>query len=83
MSRVDAALMDRVPALLAQSELLFLCVPATDATRELVDDAARSLLPRGAILVNPARGALVDEGALLRALESCVNAAAIAPRRRG
>ncbi len=61
--------MDRIPALLAESDVLFLCVPATEATRELVDDRALSALPPGALLVNPARGALVDEAALLRALD--------------
>ncbi len=61
--------MDEVPALLARSDVLFLCVPATEATRELADDRALALVRPGTLLVNPARGGLVDEGALLRALD--------------
>jgi phosphoglycerate dehydrogenase-like enzyme len=61
--------MEDLPALLAESHLLFLCVPVTEATREVIGAQALSLVRPGAILVNPARGGLVDEGALLRALE--------------
>ena len=60
--------MDQLPELVAQSDVLFLCVPVTEATREIVDDRALAAIRPGALLVNPARGALVDEAALLRAL---------------
>ncbi len=60
---------DRLGDLLAESDVLFLCTPVTEATRELIDARALAAVRPGAILVNPARGGLVDEAALLRALD--------------
>jgi D-3-phosphoglycerate dehydrogenase / 2-oxoglutarate reductase len=59
-----------LPALLARSDVLSLHCPLLPETRGLIDAAALALLPRGAMLVNAARGGLVDEAALLAALES-------------
>ena len=56
--------------LLPLSTFLSLHCPATPDTTGLVDDAFLARLPEGAILVNTARGALVDEAALVRALGS-------------
>ena len=56
-------------ALLAKSEILSLHLPLTEATRGLIDAAALAHLPAGALLVNTARGALLDEQALLDALD--------------
>lgn len=56
--------------LLPQSNFVSLHCPATPETRGLVDAAFLAQLPVGAILVNTARGALVDEAALLQALAS-------------
>jgi glyoxylate/hydroxypyruvate reductase A len=55
---------------LAESELLVLMAPLTDHTRGMVDAGALAALPAGAWLLNVARGALVDEAALLAALDS-------------
>jgi D-3-phosphoglycerate dehydrogenase len=60
----------RLPELLATSDIVFLAAPLTDATRGLIDDAALGGVKPGALLINMARGALVDEAALVRALES-------------
>ncbi len=60
---------ERIPDLLAESDLLFLCTPVTEATREIIGERTLSALRPGALLVNPARGGLIDEGALLRALD--------------
>lgn len=57
-------------ALLARAEVLSLHCPLNAATRGLIGAAALARLPRGAILVNTARGGIVDEAALLAALES-------------
>jgi D-3-phosphoglycerate dehydrogenase / 2-oxoglutarate reductase len=62
--------------LLARSDVLSLHLPMSAATRHVIDAAALAALPRGAILVNTARGGLVDEPALLAALESGQVAAA-------
>ena len=61
---------ESLESLLPESAFLSLHCPATPATRGLVDDAFLARLPDGAILVNTARGALVDEAALVRAIES-------------
>lgn len=55
---------------LAKVDLLFLCAPLTDHTRGMIDAAALALMKPGAILVNVARGPLVDEVALAAALAS-------------
>ena len=67
---------ESLDTLLPESEFLSLHCPATDQTRGMVDTAFLDKLPDGAILVNTARGALVDESALLAAIESGKLAAA-------
>jgi phosphoglycerate dehydrogenase-like enzyme len=56
--------------ILPQLDVLFLCAPLTEHTRNLIDARAIARMRRGAILVNMARGAMVDENALVDALES-------------
>lgn len=55
--------------LLPETDVLVLTVPLTDETRRLVDAAALAALSEDALLVNVARGPIVDEEALLDALE--------------
>lgn len=57
-------------ALLPRSDVLSLHCPLTPQTRHIVDAAALAALPRGAFVVNTARGGLLDEPALVAALES-------------
>lgn len=61
---------EQLNELLPRTQVLMICLPATDATHGLIDDAALKRLPRGAILVNVGRAAIVDEGALYHALET-------------
>jgi lactate dehydrogenase-like 2-hydroxyacid dehydrogenase len=63
-------------ALLAASDVVSLHCPATPETRHLIDAAALARMKRGAILVNTARGDVVDEGALAAALADGTIAAA-------
>ncbi|MGE3868534.1 MAG: NAD(P)-dependent oxidoreductase [Pseudorhodoplanes sp.] len=56
--------------LLARADIVSLHVPATAQTTGLLDAARIGRMKRGAILVNTARGALVDEAALADALRS-------------
>ena len=53
---------------LPRAEYLVVCCPETAETRGLIDQRALRLLPRGAIVVNVARGSIVDEGALIETL---------------
>jgi len=55
-------------ALLAEADIVSLHVPLTPDTERLIDAARLAGMKRGAILINTARGALVDEAALLEAL---------------
>ncbi|SEI10684.1 (S)-sulfolactate dehydrogenase [Methylobacterium sp. 275MFSha3.1] len=57
-------------ALIAQSDVLSLHVPLTDQTRGLIDAAVLARMPKGAILINAARGGVVDEAAVAQALRS-------------
>jgi phosphoglycerate dehydrogenase-like enzyme len=59
----------RLPDLARRSDVLVLAAPATPETRGLITDQVLGALPAGAALINVARGTLVDEAALLRALE--------------
>ncbi|HUM11010.1 MAG TPA: D-glycerate dehydrogenase [Myxococcaceae bacterium] len=59
-----------VEELLPLSELLSLHAPSTPETRHLLDARRLGLLPPGAIVVNTARGDLVDDEALIAALRS-------------
>lgn len=56
--------------LLARSDVLSLHVPLTDTTRGLFDAATLAAMKPGAILINTARGGILDEAALARALQS-------------
>jgi len=62
--------------LLPHCDVLSLHCPATPETTGLLNAERLALLPRGAIVVNTARGALVDDAALIAALESGQVAAA-------
>jgi glyoxylate reductase len=56
--------------LLRESDFLSLHVPLTPETRHAIDGGAFSLMKKNAILVNTARGPVVDEKALVEALRS-------------
>jgi phosphoglycerate dehydrogenase-like enzyme len=56
--------------LLAQSDTLSLHTPLTPETRGMIDAAELALLPRGALVINTARGPILDLDALHAALES-------------
>lgn len=62
---------ERMPldALLAHSDIISLHCPLTPATRHLIDADAFARMARRPILINTARGGLVDEAALVKALQ--------------
>jgi len=59
---------DRMLAVAARSEYLVLACPLTDVTEGLIDDEVFGALPTNSMLVNVARGAVVDTDALVSAL---------------
>lgn len=61
---------NELPELLRQSEYLVLIAPHTDETENLIGARELALLPQGAVLINIGRGSIVDEPALIAALES-------------
>jgi D-3-phosphoglycerate dehydrogenase len=61
-------LMDR-DEVLARSDFISLHVPLKASTRNMIDAAALKKMKRGAFLINLARGGVVDEAALLAALQ--------------
>jgi D-3-phosphoglycerate dehydrogenase len=63
---------DFVPleALLAQSDVVSLHLLLNDETRGFLSRGRIAAMKRGVILVNNARGAIVDEGAMIEALKS-------------
>lgn len=56
---------DELPALLPEADVVVLLTPLTDATRGLFDAPMLARMPDGALLVNMARGPVVDTDALL------------------
>jgi phosphoglycerate dehydrogenase-like enzyme len=60
----------QLPELLGDADVVVLLVPLTDETRGLVDAAFLAAMPDGALLVNAARGPVVDTDALLAELSA-------------
>ena len=59
-----------IDTLLASADVIALCLSLTDETRGFLDAARLARIKPGAIIVNTARGALVDEAGLIDALRS-------------
>ena len=68
---------DELHAMLAECDAVVIAAPATPETHHLFDAAALRALPRHAVLVNVARGSLVDEEELARVMRDEPLAAAI------
>jgi len=60
---------DGLAAVLPEADFVVLTVPLTEATAHLIDDVTIALMKPDAVLVNVARGGVVDEDALVRALD--------------
>ena len=59
-----------LPTLLATSDVVTLHCPLTEQTRHLLDAAAFAMMKPGALVINTARGGVIDHDALLEALRS-------------
>ncbi|MCV6823532.1 MULTISPECIES: 2-hydroxyacid dehydrogenase [Halocynthiibacter] len=61
---------DGLREVLSKSDIVVLLLPLTDGTANILNADTLALLPEGAAIVNPGRGALIDDDALLAALGS-------------
>lgn len=61
---------DDIHEALARTDYLVLCCPLTPETRGLIGESELATLPQGAVLVNIARGEVVETDALVRSLRS-------------
>jgi (S)-sulfolactate dehydrogenase len=64
------ALRQPLTQLLKESDVVSLHVPLTDSTRNMIDARAVATMRRGAVLINAARGGVVDEAALCESLRT-------------
>lgn len=60
--------LNRLEAVLSESDVVILTLPLTEVTRHIMDEAKFKKMKKGAILVNIARGALVDTEAFINVL---------------
>jgi glyoxylate/hydroxypyruvate reductase A len=56
--------------IIARSEILVTILPSTPETKHILNARTLALAPKGAVIINPGRGPLIDEEALLAALAS-------------
>jgi len=56
---------DELPELLPRAEIVIVTLPGGESTHHIIDDAALSALPDGALVVNVGRGPLIDTDALV------------------
>jgi glyoxylate/hydroxypyruvate reductase len=54
---------------LRTAQIVVLLLPRTPETENILNAATLAMLPRGAVILNPGRGALIDDAALLAALD--------------
>ena len=75
---------DSMQELVSSSDIVTLHVPSGADTRHLVDAAFLAQMRKGAILLNTSRGDVVDEAALLEALDAraCARASTFSPTSR-
>lgn len=67
---LDVELVDDLHAMLAHVQFLSVHTPLTEETFGMIGAAELAALPPGAVVVNAARGGIIDEAALVAALES-------------
>jgi phosphoglycerate dehydrogenase-like enzyme len=63
---------DEIPALLGECDYVVVAVPLTEESRHLIGEAELAAMKRNAVIVNIARGAVIDQHALIRAVKNGV-----------
>lgn len=69
-ARADVTAIDDVARLLPDHDIVVVALPYTDQTHHLIDAEFLAAMPDGAMLINVARGQIVDTDALLRELQN-------------
>jgi glyoxylate/hydroxypyruvate reductase A len=59
-----------IDEILKNSDILILLLPLTRYTENILDNASLAMMKKGAVVLNPGRGALIDDAALLSALNT-------------
>jgi phosphoglycerate dehydrogenase-like enzyme len=59
-----------LPKLLKRADYLFICVPLTVETKNMINEQELFLLPKGSYVLNASRGAIINKKALMKALDS-------------
>lgn len=62
--------LDGLETAIGRADILVLLLPLTPDTDGIIDTKMLDLLPKGAVVINPGRGGLIDDDALLAALDS-------------
>ncbi len=71
VNEIDEAITrDELPEALGRADIISVHVPLIDSTRNLLDQQAFGQMKPGVIIVNTSRGGVMDENALIQALES-------------
>ena len=68
--QLDIDRANSLDALIASTDILVTHVPLNEETRGMIDAATMARMPKGAVIINAARGGVVDEEALFTALTS-------------
>lgn len=70
LAAAQITVLESLDDVIARSNILSLHLPGGDATRGIIDAKRIGLLPQDAVLINAARGGLVDDDALIDAVRS-------------
>jgi phosphoglycerate dehydrogenase-like enzyme len=68
---------DEIPALLGECDYVVVAVPLTEESRHLIGESELAAMKRNAVIVNIARGAVIDQQALIRAVKNGVIGGAV------
>ena len=69
--------MEELDTVLAKADVLVLTIPLAEETRHLINERRLAMMKRGSILVNVARGVVVEQEALVKALEDHLGGAVL------
>lgn len=70
-SEYGVTYVEHVDDVLKQADFISIHLPLNEQTKDIIDDRAFSLMKQEAVIVNTARGGLINEEALLKAVSNC------------